>query len=205
MTKHTLPALILFAASAWAQPFSAGVKVGLPLTDFISTVSGQSLTTTNRFLVGPSAELHLPFGLGVEVDAIYRHFDLQCLSTITSVVPGVPNPIAIGPCKTGTWEFPLLLKYRFPGKVARPYLDAGVAWDKLVGLTSTVQNVASGNIAVKNSSTAGFVVGAGLDVHFVLHILPEVRYTRWTNQHFNIASFLNSNQNQAEFMVGITF
>jgi len=35
--------------------------------------------------------------------------------------------------------------------------------------------------------------------------MPEVRYTRWTSQHFTLPNILNSNQNQAEFLVGITF
>ncbi len=203
MTKHSLPALFLFAASAWAQPFSAGVKVGLPLTNFIDTVSGQSSTVTNRYLVGPTAELHLPFGLGIEVDALYRHFNYQdILGSGASAVTSLNS--------SGAWEFPLLLKYRFPGKLARPYIDAGVAWDRITGLTSTVSNsVSSGTVAnpsgKTNSNTTGFVMGAGLDLHFLIHVLPEVRYTRWTDQHFNLSNVLHSNQNQAEFMVGITF
>jgi hypothetical protein len=52
----------------------------------------------------------------------------------------------------------------------------------------------------------GAVVGAGLDIHALfLHISPEVRYTRWTSQHFTFGNVLNSNQNQAEFLLGITF
>ncbi len=204
MRKHSLLALLIVcAATAAAQPFSAGVKVGLPLTNFIDTVSGQSSTVTNRYLVGPTAELHLPFGLGIEVDALYRHFNYQDLigsgaNAVTSVNTA------------GAWEFPLLLKYRFKGEIARPYVDAGVAWDKITGLSSEIRNsVAGGTVAnpsgQQNSTTSGFVMGVGLDIHVLVHILPELRYTRWTNQHFNLANIVNSNQNQAEFMVGITF
>lgn len=195
--------MLLFAVSGWAQPFSAGVKVGLPLTDFINTVSGESSTVTNRYLVGPTAELHLPFGLGIEVDAIYRHFNYQ--NIIGSGASALVNVNT-----AGAWEFPLLLKYRFHGHIARPYVDAGVAWDQIAGLTSTVANSVShltiANPSGENNSfTTGFVMGAGLDLHLIIHILPELRYTRWTSQHFNIANVLNSNQSQAEFMVGITF
>jgi opacity protein-like surface antigen len=202
MTKRAI--LFLFAASfAGAQPFSAGVKVGLPLTDFIHTVSGQSSTVTNRYIVGPTAELHLPFGFGIEIDALYRHFNYQ--NIIGSGASALVNLNT-----AGDWEIPLLLKYRFPGKVARPYVDAGVAWDKISGLTSTISNsVSSGTVSnpsgQQNSNTTGFVMGAGLDVHFIVHLMPELRYTRWTSQHFTINNVLNSTQNQAEFMVGITF
>ena len=183
----------LFAASAFAQPFSAGLKVGLPLTDFVNTVNGVTSTRTNRYLVGPTAELHLPWGFGVEVDALYRRFDY------TNVVGSTTG--ALGSVATvGDWEFPLLLKYRFPAKVVRPYVDAGVAFDRLSGLASTVSG------SPEKGTTMGAVLGAGLDVHLaIVHILPEIRYTRWTSQHFNISNVLSSNQNQAEFMVGITF
>jgi len=51
------------------------------------------------------------------------------------------------------------------------------------------------------------VMGVGLDIHaLVIHLSPEIRYTRWGTEHFKLpnGSFL-SNQNQAEFLVGITF
>jgi opacity protein-like surface antigen len=195
--------LLFFGACAWAQPFTAGVKVGLPLTDFINTVSSQSSTVTNRYLVGPTAELHLPFHLGIEVDALYRHFNYQ--NVFGSGVNAVTSLNT-----AGAWEFPVLLKYRFKGEPARPYVVSGVAWNKISGLTNTLsQSISSGTIVnpsgKTNSTTTGFVMGAGLDVHFIVHIMPELRYTRWTDQHFNLANILHSNQNQAEFMVGITF
>ncbi|SPE38136.1 conserved exported hypothetical protein [Candidatus Sulfopaludibacter sp. SbA3] len=191
MTKLVLP--LLLAASAFAQPFSAGIKVGLPLTDFVNTVQGVTSTTTNRYLVGPTAELHLWWGFGVEVDALYRHFDYK--NVVGSTLGAVGSVAGVG-----DWEFPLLLKYRFPAKVVRPYVDGGVAFDRLSGLTSTVQG------SPEKGTTMGAVLGGGLDVHvLIIHLLPEVRYTRWTSQHFNLANVLSSNQNQAEVMVGITF
>jgi hypothetical protein len=191
------------AASIQAQPFTAGVKVGLPMTDFINTVSGQSNSVTNRYLVGPTAELHLPFGFGVEVDALYRHFNYQnIIGSGANAVTSVNS--------AGAWEFPVLLKYRFKESLARPFVSGGVAWDHITGLTSTVsQSISSGSVAnpsgINDTNTVGAVVGFGLDVHFLVHVMPEIRYTRWTSAHFNINNVLNSNQNQAEFMVGITF
>jgi hypothetical protein len=53
----------------------------------------------------------------------------------------------------------------------------------------------------------GFVVGAGVDIHAIfLHISPEIRFTRWNSaQISDSAGLLHSNQNQGEFLVGITF
>jgi hypothetical protein len=184
---------LLSATAAFCQPFSGGVKVGLPLTDFLNTVNGSVSTTTQRYLVGVTAELHLPFGLGVEGDAIYRHFNYKnVLGSTGSAIVSVNT--------AGNWEFPLLLKYRFPAKVVRPFADAGIAWDKLSGISNSVANLSP----AKNTTT-GFVMGVGIDAHFVVHIIPELRYTRWTDRQFNVTNVFNSNQNQAEFMVGITF
>jgi len=186
---------LLFAASAFAQPFSAGVKVGLPLTDFVNTVNGTASSKTNRYLVGPTVELHLPAGFGVELDALYRRFDYS--NPVGSTVNGV---ITFANTSSSAWEFPLLLKYRFPAKIVRPYVDAGVAWDTVTNLANTLSG------GTTKGTTMGAVLGAGVDIHvLIIHILPELRYTRWTDQHFNLTNVLHSNQNQAEFMVGITF
>ncbi len=54
-------------------------------------------------------------------------------------------------------------------------------------------------------AVVGFVTGAGLDVHLLsLHLSPEIRYTRWGAQQFASLG-LSSNQNQVEFLLGVTF
>jgi hypothetical protein len=189
-----IPLLLLCACPlAFSQPFSAGLKVGLPMTDFLNTVNGVTSSTTNRYIVGPMVELRLPAGLGVELDALYRHFDY------TNIVGSTANAVT-STGHAGAWEFPLLAKYKFPSRIARPYVEAGVAWDRLAGVTNAV------GITSQNDTVMGAVIGAGLDIHaIVIHIAPELRYTRWTSQHFNVSGVLHSSQDQAEFLVGITF
>ncbi len=207
--------LFLFvSAGACSQPFSAGFKGGVPLTDFFSTVESGRIgytSTPNRYIIGVAAELRLPFGFGVEVDALYRHLNYASNSGTTGVTTVIQSATTTG----NAWEFPLLAKYRFPGSIARPFVGAGIAFDTLQGLTQTVRQTVSGNTTTETTSlptelrrknATGFVIGAGLDIHAVLHIQPEIRYTRWGAKHFLDAdSFLQSNQNQAEFLVGITF
>ncbi|SPF50447.1 conserved hypothetical protein [Candidatus Sulfopaludibacter sp. SbA4] len=110
-----------------------------------------------------------------------------------------------------------MLKYRFHTPLVRPYVESGVAWDTLSGLTDTITQTFAPIISssttstskpssLSNNTTMGFVIGAGVDVHaLVIHISPEIRYTRWASPHFNLAGVISSNQNQAEFLVGITF
>ena len=187
--------LLLFAgaALAFSQPVSAGIKAGVPFTNFLNTAGPVTSTTTSRYLVGPMVELRLPFGLGVEFDALYRHFDYTDI--VGSAASAVTN---FG--HSGDWEFPLVAKYKFPGPVIRPYVEGGIAWDTLSGLGNSI------GITTQNNTVHGVVLGAGVDVHVVvIHVAPEIRFTRWTSQHFNIANVLSSNQSQAEFLVGITF
>jgi opacity protein-like surface antigen len=202
--------LMAGGVTAFSQPFGFGVRAGVPLNDFVSTVKSPNFgfnSTTNRYIIGPMAELRLPFGLGVEVDALYRHFNFR--GTAPSPITGTT---LFTSANSGAWEFPLLAKFRFPSKVIRPYVDGGVAWDTLTGLEQSVTSVVPvppviANALVRHNTTSGFVVGAGLDVHaLIIHLQPEVRYTRWGAQHFlDPNGGFSSNQNQAEFLLGITF
>jgi hypothetical protein len=207
--------LFLSAAAAFSQPFSFGVKGGMPLSDFVDAARAQNIsasTTTNRYIVGVTAEARLPFGLGVEVDVLYRHFRYSSSNGIGNLTSNLTNIDTT----SGAWEFPILAKYRFKGKIVHPFVDAGVAWDKLSGLTQTVTSVVasvtkstttSSPAELSNGTTRGYVVGAGVDVKaLVIHITPEVRFTRWGAKHFlDPTGLINSKQNQAEFLVGFTF
>ena len=207
--------LVLAAAAASAQPFSIGVKGGMPMTDFVDVVRAQNInssTTTNRYIVGVTGEVRAPFGLGVEVDILYRHFRYSSSSGASNLTSNITNIDTT----SGAWEFPLLAKYRFKGKFFRPFVDGGVAWDKLSGLTQTVKNVVatishssttSSPPELANNTTRGYVLGAGFDLKLLLiHISPEVRLTRWGAKHFiDTTGMVNSKQNQAEFLLGLTF
>ena len=207
--------LILAAAAASAQPFSYGVKAGMPMTDFVDVVRAQNInasTTTNRYIVGVTGEARLPFGLGVEVDVLYRHFRYNSSSGVSNLTSNITNIDTTA----GAWEFPILAKYRFKGKILRPFVDGGVAWDKLSGLTQTVKNVVatvshstttSSPAELANGTTRGYVLGGGVDLKLlIIHITPEVRLTRWGAKHFiDPTGIVNSQQNQAEFLVGLTF
>jgi opacity protein-like surface antigen len=219
------------APLALGQPFSFGVKGGVPPTDFLSATNSGGLgyfTTTNRYIVGPEAELRLPFGFGAEFDALYRHLNYTNFRNSVDVLLNSSTT-------SGAWEFPLLAKYRFPTKIARPYVAAGIAWDRLSGLTQTITQtvIPSGVTSTSRTSNpaelghktvTGFVASFGVGLHLLfLDISPEIRYTRWGSQHFGTPVFavipagpgvglfnalpgtIQSNRNQAEFLVGFTF
>ena len=198
--------LSLAAATLAAQPLSYGVKGGIPMTDFISAAQkGQSsllnaVEHPQRYILGGTLEVRLPWSFAFEADILYRRLNYQ-------TVPSTPTAIGASLVTSNDWEFPLMLKRRLAGKkFVRPFAGAGVAFDRLQGLASTASSIAGSSTGLKKSGVMGGVVGAGLDFHFLmLHVAPELRYTRWTSQHFNLASVMASQQNQAEFLVGITF
>jgi hypothetical protein len=209
----TLMLGFLITGVSVAGPLSAGIRGGIPLTDFFDNINNGNFiltSSTNRYIVGPTLELRLPAGFGLEVDALYRRFNYNSSFSLADVFT---NNRTTG----NAWEFPLLVKYRFPTPLVKPFVDAGVAFDTLSGLKQTVVSTLSPTRLtttstsdpreLNNSTTTGFVIGFGAEIKaIVLRISPEFRYTRWGSSHFNIPNGAAlSNQNQAEFLVGFTF
>jgi len=105
----------------------------------------------------------------------------------------------------------------------RPFLAAGISWEFLnAGYGQSIPPPPPGAILNGDQSLyGGFVAGAGIDVHVLfLHLSPEIRFTRWGGHDFlestgvcppvglctgSSAPELPVNQNQAEFLLGITF
>ncbi len=194
---------LLLSGSAFAQ-FAFGVKGGAPLTDFFHAVDNPQATfksTATNFILGPTVELHFPAGFGVEFDALYRRFHYDTTSNLVDIVA---NGRA-----ANTWEFPLLAKYKVPGVILRPFLDAGFAFNHWSGVRQLEQ--VSGALGLAKTDVSGtnkgVVLGAGLELNLhLIRVSPEIRYTRWGASNLGtLADVLRSGQNQAEVLIGITF
>jgi Outer membrane protein beta-barrel domain len=203
MRKILAISFFLVCPAAFGQLFSFGVRGGVPLTSAYSSGDSVQVTSSSKgYLVGPMVELHLPFGLAVEADALYR--------PVQNLVQISPNTYESYSSNAGSWEFPILAKYHFlPLPIVKPYVDAGPSF-----------RTVSGNEG--NFSTAGLTLGAGVEVKLLrLRIEPEFRYIRWgsgngaINAQFMITGpsatgtyvpvIVPANLNQAEFLVGIAF
>jgi hypothetical protein len=199
----------LFAAALSAQTgISIGVKGGVPLTDpfadrtynFVVALiknpfgpprvisqSTRVFSGSRSFVLGPTLELQLPFGLAVEADALYRPINVSLQST--TFLPLLTDSTPVLPARADRWEFPLLAKYRLPVPFLKPYIEAGPTFR-----TSQPQQI----------STKGISAGVGFEAqvgHF--RIAPEVRYTHWgsdgtNNQPYYAVSY----PNQIEFLAG---
>jgi len=185
--RGLLLSLLIAPLTFAGQIFSVGVKAGLPFTDaFNSFTSGSysSFSNSKNYIVGPMVEVHLPLGLSVEGDALYRPLSFQ-----------VTRPNIVQSTSFSSWEFPILAKYRFPIPLVKPYVEAGPSF-------RTIGGQFGGNF-----SNSGFTAGVGIELRLSkFRIGPEIRYTRWGTDSSNAAQLgFSSNQNQGEFLVGFSF
>ncbi|HUP02871.1 MAG TPA: outer membrane beta-barrel protein [Bryobacteraceae bacterium] len=194
----TIVLALLGAVAAVAQPVGFGVIGGMPLADAFSASNGFTFHTNSKsYILGADLELRLPLGLGLEANALYH--------PLSSSGTGSGNMESVS---GHSFEFPIMAKYRFPSKIVKPFVEGGVSFGTLSGLTETV---ASGlgvtNKPATSNNPVGVVLGGGVDIHaLILHIAPEIRYTRWDKALFtDPTSVMQGSQNQAEFLVDIVF
>ena len=176
---------ILVTRHAAAQPVSAGLKVGAPLTDVFHNSTLPTFAPlragSNDYTIGPFVELRLPARFAIEADALYR---------------GVNYVNATGSTSKSQWEFPIVAKYKLLGGPVKPYIEGGLAFSHL----SDVKTIATAN----HNTNFGVVIGGGIEIHaLVLRISPEIRYTGYALKDFD--SLISTNRNQVAFLVGIGF
>jgi len=200
MTIIRIPKLsfltLLTATTALAQGFSVGVIGGVPFSDVAKdSIVGavQSIPKSNNFTVGPAFQVNLPFRLRIEVDALFRPYDLDLVFSPTNTIQ----------VRGQQWRFPAMVQYRFGGGLIRPFVGGGVSFAHLSGLASAISTtVTSGPGQILHHTDASPVLGAGIDVKIpLIRLSGEFRYTRHSVS--NISQF--SNLNQAEFLLGIHF
>jgi opacity protein-like surface antigen len=191
-------------------PISFGVKAGVPITDAFNTVKGDQssyFTNTKRYLIGPTFELHLPLQFSIEVDALYRRLGYDYYEP-------QPGGAVFANTTANSWQFPILVKWAFlPGPV-RPFVDVGASVQHVSGIEQIQSSLAAIGIktdrpAEFNTATdVGLTVGGGVQFKVgPVRISPEFRYTRWGSETFRdpVQTFLNTNRNQGDFLLGLTF
>src|ERR1700676_885462 len=167
MHRLILLACSLSTAFAAEHIFSFGIKGGVPLTDAFSdhTTSGVDVIThtfsnSKNYVIGPTAELSLPFGFSVEADALYRSLNLTTNTTVA------PQALVHLSTDISSWEFPILGKYHFlHTPIVKPYVEAGPLF-RHVGSQGPYLSI------------SGFALGGGIDLKLLLvKITPELRFS----------------------------
>jgi hypothetical protein len=165
--------------------FGFGVKGGVPFTDVLKAtgvVNGSNavLTRSNDYLIGPVAELRLPFGFAFEVDGIYRRSEYRLTSNnVTTAI------------SANAWEIPYLAKFRFPIPLLKPFISAGGAYRTFTDLPA---NVTPTHNAV--------VLSGGLELRISrVRLSGEARWLHWNSTSTGIA--VRPAQNQGEVLFGL--
>jgi opacity protein-like surface antigen len=193
--------VILLAVPMAAQNISLGVKGGVPFTEAFKTSNGPEFayeSLLKPYTLGPSIEVRLPLRLSVSLDVLYKRLAYDGAFRFSELN-----------VRANQFEFPVMIKYRFKDGLWSPYVAAGPSFNKITGVTRTITN--PGQFLqpdeFQNSSSGGFAFGGGLEFKPVVRITTELRWTRrGTKNFFSAASgLLESNLNQAEFLVGIHF
>jgi hypothetical protein len=186
--KRLIFVLFLTAGLAPAQHLDfgvgGGVKGGWPFINLLNAAGvTPSLSQTDNYIVGPVAELRLPFGFAFEADGLYR-------GTQYHLVNANNLPTAIN---SSSWEIPYLGKFRFPIPLIKPFVVAGGAY-------RIFNDLPPGVTATHN----GVVAGAGIELRIRrVRLSGEVRYLRWGAPPAN--DFARLKQDQAEVLFGLIF
>lgn len=202
--RRLLALVALAAPAAFPQLFTAGFKAGVPLTDAFKTGTGAlgNFTSENRrYTIGPTIEMNLPFGLGIEFDALYKRLGYE--ETITD--SGLHRAIT-----ADAWDFPVLLKVKTGMQPIRPYFVLGPTFRGVTRLKQAGDffdgNTGGDPPELERNFNAGFTAGVGLRLGARVAFSPEMRYTRWGWQTFrSTAGLLHSNNDQVELLIGLTF
>lgn len=176
------------------------MKGGVPLTDSFEVAQTGNfgyVQDTKRWTVGPMIQLNLPVGFAVEFDAMFRRLNYNS------------TDIAARGVRANSWQFPLLLKYRFGSGGFRPYVAAGGAFQHLADIkqVSGILGDSDNSPELQERNNVGAVIAGGVQFGRGVSISPEIRYTRWGSENFrdNFRDLLHFNKNQAELLIGITF
>jgi hypothetical protein len=174
----------LMPVLASAQPFSFGLKAGVPLTSFLSASSPDYRAAAARYTFGPALEVALPFHLAAEGGLLYAHLDYGFRTSGFTA---------------SRWEVPLLLKYRFGKGLLRPFAGAGLSFNRITGVAD-----ARSPAELRHRGTTGLVLAAGIETRAGrLRIAPELRISRWADRNFGTRDTpLQSSLTQAALLLG---
>ena len=215
-----LPFLVLIFAHATAAvgqspvSFEFGIRAGVPLMKNLrpssfSCCGTVSIVTSERplYTVGPTFGAVLYDRISVQFEALYKPVESRF-----SLFPPSPMFTSSSTTRGSSWEFPLLLNYRFRRGTMRPYAGVGIVIGERVSTVteSRTTNLVSGTVTEGRAANSEFfgqvpasIVDAGLEwpISYLI-VRPEVRFSRWSHNQPNVAF---RSAKQFEFLIGFSF
>jgi len=218
----TVSFMFLFASAnpAGAQALGLGIEGGARVSNDVFGNLHDISSESRRYIVGPRVDVHLPRNFFVEVEALYRTFGFTSydFSSVTNEITRA---------RANSWEFPVLLKYRYPRFATHPFFGAGYEPRFVHGNNLTNGAYASGvtsgvvtyTYLINQQSATGYPVSHGAVVSGGLefaagpvHISPELRYIHWSPAFLNVNQTgiaggyrINSAHNELLVLFGVTW
>ena len=140
------------------------------------------------YIVGPSLEIHWSQRISLRVEALNKplHYQDGAAFNQDNV------PIGFAPNTVVTWQFPVLVKYKFPLGRLSPFLEGGPSFRL------------AGNLNRSDPSHVGVSAGVGVEAQWRrLRIAPRVRYTRWAEDALDLVA--RTRPDQLEFLAGFSY
>jgi len=193
-----LAAVLLWTPLATAQGLSLGLAGGwYPNKDFIEhTIERPPYlpdivrSDAAGYVVGPTIEFYVTRKLSVSLDALYKPLHYEAGASFKPE----PNPdgswevIGYAPATVVTWQFPVLLRYKFRSRRVNPFVEGGPSFRT------------AGNLNRSNPSHVGVSAGAGVEFRWGRFALtPSARYTRWARE--DIVGIVYTRPDQVEFLL----
>jgi hypothetical protein len=215
--------------SNYVRRISGGVSLGvMGLPTIKNATSTTSTTTVTTDYTTTNASQRIGFGatvqgvitdhFAVNVSAMYRRIGYQMTTTVTTGTTTLTTTGTHEDTRASALEVPMTVRWysisrRKPGP--RFFGEGGVAIrDAINPRTSTDTTNSAGTIAcciattgkTANHMTRGFVAGLGVQLidPIGIRVVPEVRYTRWMNDTFNMFS-TRTQRNQIEAVISLSF
>jgi hypothetical protein len=193
------------------------------VTNTAGTVTTANDTTgsSSRIGYGLIGQVRITNHFSIDVNPLYRRIGYQFTNSVTATTTTVLNGITTSTTGIITThsdnrahliDVPLVLRYY--GSPRRPrgprwFLEAGGAWRVATGIRTSTDVTDTNGINTcctytaatpAHHSSVGIVAGAGFQ--FIdplgIHVVPEVRYTRWENAIFdNLTTTMRGNQLEA--------
>ena len=135
---------VFSVSSASAEAFSVGLLGGAPFTDVVSATNQNNfafVSKSTNFTIGPAVQVNLPLSLRIEVDALYRPYSFRVTSTIPAPLATSIAPFTVDGSQ---WRFPVLAAYRFKAPLIKPFVEGGISFDHLSGLSSLAKTITTG-------------------------------------------------------------
>ena len=169
-------ALLASSSSSFGQRLTVGVIGGTSLTKDFRTLrytfplQDTSYTEVSEsgprsLVIGPMVELGLSGNWSVEVNALHRKLKYEVRSEVPGSMCGV-NTFCGG--DVSTWQFPVLVKYKFPFDMFKPFAAVGPS------VRTHSNPIGSRPSSFGVTAGTGVELGAGR-----FYFAPTIRYTRW--------------------------